>query len=96
MDFESLKEEEVKLKSEKVNSKSEASVVEKKLPKAKGIVIKERTNSEATKAKSQMEIDPRSKGKEKVGEPVKVYVPAMDEEISDEDANLTLTSRKIS
>ncbi|KAL8097301.1 hypothetical protein AgCh_030438 [Apium graveolens] len=92
----SLKEEEARLKLEKVNSKSEASVVEKKLPKAKGSVIKERTNSEATKAKSQMEIDPRSKGKKKVGEPVKVYVPAMDEEISDEHANLILISKKLS
>ncbi|KAL8131859.1 hypothetical protein AgCh_007681 [Apium graveolens] len=96
MDFESLKEEEARLKLEKVNSKSEASVVEKKIPKAKGIVIKERINPEATKAKSQMEIDPRSKGKEKVGELVKVYVPAMDEEIYVEDANLTLISKKIS
>ncbi|KAL8120418.1 hypothetical protein AgCh_017557 [Apium graveolens] len=96
MDFESLKEEEARLKLEKVNPKSEASVVEKKIPKAKGIVIKERINPEATKAKSQMEIDSRSNGKEKVGEPVKVYVPTMDEEISDEDANLTLISRKIS
>ena len=52
MDFESLKEEEARLKTEKVNSKSKASVVEKKLPKAKGIVIKERRNPEAIKAKS--------------------------------------------
>ncbi|KAL8089346.1 hypothetical protein AgCh_038965 [Apium graveolens] len=96
LDFESLKEEEARLKLEKVNSKSEVSVVEKNIPKAKGIVIKERINHEATKAKSQMEIDPRSKGKEKVGEPVKVYVPAMDEEIFVEDVNLTLISKKIS
>ena len=66
MDFESLKEEEARLKAEDVKTKSEASVVEKKFPKPKGIVIKERTNYEAIKAKSQMEIDPRSKGKEKV------------------------------
>ncbi|KAL8120989.1 hypothetical protein AgCh_017960 [Apium graveolens] len=71
MDFESLMEEEARLKSEKVKSKSEASVGKKKLPKVKGIVIKERTNPEATKAKSQLQIDPRSKGKEKVGEPIK-------------------------
>ncbi|KAL8098458.1 hypothetical protein AgCh_031278 [Apium graveolens] len=49
MDFESLMEEEARLKSERVNSKSEASVGKKTLPKAKGIVIKERTNPEATK-----------------------------------------------
>ncbi|KAL8147716.1 hypothetical protein AgCh_005152 [Apium graveolens] len=70
MNFESLMEEEARLKSEKVNSKSEASVGKKKLPTAKGIVIKERTNP--------------------------VYVPSVDEEISVEDADLTLTSRKIS
>ncbi|KAL8102783.1 hypothetical protein AgCh_027344 [Apium graveolens] len=96
MDFESLMEEEARLKSEKVKSKSEAFVGKKKLPKAKGIVIKERTNPEATKAKSQLQIDPRSKGKEKVGEPIKVYVPPVDEEITVEDAKLALTSRKIS
>ncbi|KAL8114321.1 hypothetical protein AgCh_021245 [Apium graveolens] len=80
MDLESLMEEEARLKSEKVKSKSEASIVKKKLPKLKGIVIKERTNPEATKAKSQLQIDPRSKGKEKIGEPIKVYVPPVDEE----------------
>ena len=44
-----------------------------------------------------MKIDPRSKGKEKVDEPVKVYMPVMDEEIIDDeaDANLTLTNKKI-
>ena len=52
MDFESLKEEEVRLKAENVKSKSKAFIVEKKLPKPKGIVIKEKTNSEATKSKS--------------------------------------------
>ncbi|KAL8103743.1 hypothetical protein AgCh_028081 [Apium graveolens] len=85
------------LKSEGVKTKSKASVVEKKFPKPKGIMIKERTNSEATKAKSQVEIDPRSKGKEKVDEPVKVYMPVMDEEITDdeEDASLTLMQKKI-
>ncbi|KAL8124105.1 hypothetical protein AgCh_011926 [Apium graveolens] len=96
MDFESLLEEEARLKSEKVNSKSEASVGKKKLPKVKGIVIKERTNIEATKAKSQLQIDLRLKGKEKVGEPIKVYVPPVDEEITVEDVDLTLTLRKIS
>ncbi|KAL8093226.1 hypothetical protein AgCh_035207 [Apium graveolens] len=96
MDFESIMEEEGRLKSEKVKSKSEASVGKKKLPTAKGIVIKERTNPVAIKARSQLQIHPRSKGKEKVGEPVKVYVPPVDEEISVEDADLTLTSRKIS
>ncbi|KAL8107305.1 hypothetical protein AgCh_023928 [Apium graveolens] len=96
MDFESLMEEEARLTTEKVKSKSEASVGKKKLPKTKGIVIKERTNPEATKAKSQPQIDPRSKGKEKFGEPIKVYVPPVDEEITIEDADLALTSRKIS
>ncbi|KAL8088426.1 hypothetical protein AgCh_038274 [Apium graveolens] len=97
MNFESLKEEEARLKAEGVKTKSKASVVEKKFPKPKGIVIKERTSSEATKAKSQMKIDPRSKGKEKVDEPVKVYMPVMDEEVTDdeEDANLTLMHKKI-
>ncbi|KAL8116595.1 hypothetical protein AgCh_022941 [Apium graveolens] len=75
MDFESLMEEEARLKIEKVNCKSEASVVKKKLPMAKGIVIKERINPVATKAKSHLQIDPRSKGKEKVGEPVKLLLP---------------------
>lgn len=45
-------------------------------------------------AKSQPQIDPRSKGKEKVGEPIKVYVPPVNEEITDEDDDLALTSRK--
>ncbi|KAL8115625.1 hypothetical protein AgCh_022215 [Apium graveolens] len=94
MDLESLMEEEARFKSEKVKSKSEASG-KKKLPKLKGIVIKERTNTEATMTKSQPQIDPRSKGKEKVGEPIKVYVPLVNEEITDEDADLALTSRKV-
>ena len=51
MDLESLMEEEARLKSEKVTSKSEASG-KKTLPKLKVIVIKETTNLEATKAKS--------------------------------------------
>ncbi|KAL8120303.1 hypothetical protein AgCh_017461 [Apium graveolens] len=97
MDFESLKEEEARLKAEGVKTKSKASVVEKKFPKPKGIVIKQRTSSEATKVKSQVEIDPRSKGKEKVDEPVKVFMLVMDEEIIDEeeDVNLTLMQKKI-
>ncbi|KAL8090935.1 hypothetical protein AgCh_040128 [Apium graveolens] len=45
-------------------------------------MIKEKTNSEATKseykAKSQVEVDPSFKGKAKVDEPVKVYMPIMD------------------
>ncbi|KAL8147046.1 hypothetical protein AgCh_004677 [Apium graveolens] len=94
MDLESLMEEEARLKSERVTSKSEASG-KKTLPKLKGIVIKERTNIEAILAKSQPQIDPRSKGKEKVGEPIKVYVPPENEEITDEKDDLTLTSRKV-
>ncbi|KAL8146507.1 hypothetical protein AgCh_004291 [Apium graveolens] len=94
MDLESLMEEEARLKSEKVTSKSEASG-KKTLPKLKGIVIKERTNTEVTLAKSQPQIDPRSKGKEKVGEPIKVYVPPENEKITYEDADLALTSRKV-
>ncbi|KAL8107130.1 hypothetical protein AgCh_023792 [Apium graveolens] len=94
MDLESLKEEEARLKSKKATSKSEASG-KKSLPKLKGIVIKEKAQTEATFAKSQPKIDPRSKGKEKVGEPVKVYVPPEDEEITDDKDNLALTSRKV-
>ncbi|KAL8134537.1 hypothetical protein AgCh_009526 [Apium graveolens] len=94
MDFESLKEEEARLKSEKVTSKSEASG-KKLLPKLKGIVIKERTHTEATLARSQPQIDPRSKGKEKVGEPIKAYVPPEEEEITDGKDDLALTSRKV-
>ncbi|KAL8134856.1 hypothetical protein AgCh_009747 [Apium graveolens] len=94
MDLESLKEEESRLKSEKVTSKSEASG-KKLLPKLKGIVIKERTHTEATLATSQPQIDPRSKGKEKVGEPIKAYVPPEEEEITDGKDDLALTSRKV-
>ncbi|KAL8119762.1 hypothetical protein AgCh_017026 [Apium graveolens] len=96
MDFESLKEEEARLKAENVKSKSKAFIVEKKLPKPKGIVIKEKTNSEATKAKSQVEVDPRFKGKAKIDEPVKVYMPIMDMETkSDEDTSLILKKKNI-
>ncbi|KAL8094300.1 hypothetical protein AgCh_035994 [Apium graveolens] len=94
MDLESLKEEEARLKSEKVTSKSEASG-KKLLPKPKGIVIKERIHTEKTLARSQPQIDPRSKGKEKVGEPIKPYVPPEEEEITDGKDNLALTSRKV-
>ncbi|KAL8099777.1 hypothetical protein AgCh_032147 [Apium graveolens] len=94
MDLESLKEEEARLKSEKITSKSEASG-KKSLPKLKGIVIKERTHTEATLARSRPQIDPRSKGKEKVGEPIKVYVPPEEEEITDKKDDLALTSRKV-
>ncbi|KAL8114452.1 hypothetical protein AgCh_021347 [Apium graveolens] len=94
MDLESLKEEEARLKSEKVTSKSEASG-KKLLPKPKGIVIKERTHTEATLARSQPQIDPRSKGKEKVGEPIMPYVPPKEEEITDGKDDLALTTRKV-
>ena len=53
MDLESLKEEEARLKAENVKSKSKASITAKKPPKPKGIVIKEKTNSEATKSESK-------------------------------------------
>ncbi|KAL8101334.1 hypothetical protein AgCh_033278 [Apium graveolens] len=94
MDLESLKEEEARLKSEKVTSKSEASG-KKLLPKPKGIVIKERIHTEETLARSQPQIDPRSKGKEKVGEPIKPYVPPEEEEITGGKDDLALTSRKV-
>ena len=43
-----------------------------------------------------MQINPRSKGKEKVGEPIKVYVPPVDEEIiNDEDTSLILKKKDI-
>ena len=100
MDFESLKKEEARLKAENDKFKSKASITAKKPPKPKGIMIKEKTNSEAikseSKAKSQIEVDPRSKGKEKIDEPVKVYMPIMDEEIiNDEDTSLILKKKDI-
>ncbi|KAL8119344.1 hypothetical protein AgCh_016752 [Apium graveolens] len=91
MDFESLKEEEARLKSK-------ASITAKKPPKPKGIVIKEKTNSEATKieskAKSQVEVDPRFKGKAKVDEPVKVYMPIMDLEAKSDTINSDITMKQ--
>ncbi|KAL8090662.1 hypothetical protein AgCh_039917 [Apium graveolens] len=99
MDFESMKEEESRLKAENVKSKSKASISAKKPPKPKGIVIKEKTNFEATKfeskVKSQVEVDPRFKGKAKVDDSVKIYLPIMDLEVkSDEDTSLILKKKK--
>ncbi|KAL8119347.1 hypothetical protein AgCh_016755 [Apium graveolens] len=95
MDFESLKEEEARLKAENVKSKSKASITAKKPPKPKGIMIKEKTNSKATKieskAKSQVEVDPRFKGKARVYEPVKVYMPIMDLEAKSNTVNSDIT-----
>ena len=54
MDFESLKEEEARFKAENVKSKSKAPITAKKPPNPKGIVIKEKTNSEATKSESKV------------------------------------------
>ena len=74
MDLETLKEEEARFAAEKTNLKSKASNAKKPpRPKAKGIVIKERSNSEASKPKtrSQVEIDPKDKGKIKIDEPTK-------------------------
>ncbi|KAL8115689.1 hypothetical protein AgCh_022256 [Apium graveolens] len=75
IDLETLKEEEARFAAEKTNLKSKASDTKKPLrPKEKGIVIREKSNSKTSKSKtrSQTEIDPKSKGKEKVGEPLKI------------------------
>ncbi|KAL8134557.1 hypothetical protein AgCh_009539 [Apium graveolens] len=75
MDLETLKEEEARFATDKINLKSKASDAKKPpRPKQKGIVIREMSNSETSKFKtrSQIEIDPKSKGKEKVGEPLKI------------------------
>ena len=56
MDFEKLKEEEARLKAEHTNQKSKtAKVTAKKLPrpKEKGIVIKEKSNTEASRPKTR-------------------------------------------
>ncbi|KAL8132117.1 hypothetical protein AgCh_007860 [Apium graveolens] len=66
MDLENLKEEEARFKAKKKNLKPKASVAKKPpRPKEKGIVIKEKSNTEASKPKtrSQIEIDPKDKGK---------------------------------
>ena len=77
MDLETLKEEEARFAAEKTNPKSKASNAKKPpRPKEKGIVIKERSTSEASKPKtrSQVEIDPKAKGKGKIDEPTKTHV----------------------
>ena len=97
LDLEMLEEEEARLKAaiDKSQSKSKASATAKKPPQAKGIVIKERTSDEASKAKSQVEYDPKFKGKGKVDELVRVYMPTMDEQIDvDEDTDLILKKKK--
>ncbi|KAL8103728.1 hypothetical protein AgCh_028071 [Apium graveolens] len=74
MDLETLKEEEARFAVEKINLKSKASNAKKPpRPKEKGIVIKERSTSEASKPKtrSQVKIDPKAKGKGKIDEPTK-------------------------
>ncbi|KAL8099431.1 hypothetical protein AgCh_031894 [Apium graveolens] len=74
MDLENLKEEEARFKAENINLNSKASVAKKPpRPKEKGIVIKEKSNTEASKpmTRSQTEIDPKDKGKGKVDEPIK-------------------------
>ena len=74
MDLENLKEEEAKFKAEKKNIKLKASVAKKPpRPKEKGIVIKEKSHTEALKPKtrSQTEIDPKDTGKGKIDEPIK-------------------------
>ena len=76
MDLETLKEEEARFAAEKTNLKSKASNTKKPpRPKEKGIVIKERSTSEASKPKtrSQVEIDPKAKGKGKIDEPTKTH-----------------------
>ncbi|KAL8148288.1 hypothetical protein AgCh_005602 [Apium graveolens] len=74
MDLETLKEEEARFAGEKKNSKSKASDTKKPpRPKEKGIVIKEKSNSETSKfeTRSQTESDPKDKGKRKIHEPTK-------------------------
>ncbi|KAL8125273.1 hypothetical protein AgCh_012817 [Apium graveolens] len=74
MDLETLKEEEARLVAEKINPKSKALDAKKPpWPKEKGIVIKEKLNSETSKFKtrSQTESDPKDKGKGKIYEPTK-------------------------
>ncbi|KAL8104425.1 hypothetical protein AgCh_028585 [Apium graveolens] len=73
-DLENLKEEEARFKAEKTNLKPKAFVAKKPpRPNVKGIVIKEKSHTEASKPKtrSQSEIDPKDKGKGKVDEPIK-------------------------
>ncbi|KAL8109799.1 hypothetical protein AgCh_025768 [Apium graveolens] len=75
INLETLKEEEARFAAEKTNLKSKASEVKKPpRPKEKGIVIREKSNSKTSKSKtrSQTEIESTSKGKEKVGEPLKI------------------------
>ncbi|KAL8120247.1 hypothetical protein AgCh_017410 [Apium graveolens] len=74
MDLETLKEEEARFAAKKTNPKSKASDAKKPpRPKEKGIVIKEKLNSETSKFKtrSQTESDPKEKGKGKIYEPTK-------------------------
>ncbi|KAL8114350.1 hypothetical protein AgCh_021271 [Apium graveolens] len=74
MGLENVQEEEARFKAEKKNLKPKASVA-KKAPrtKEKGIMIKEKSISGASKAKtrSQFEIDPKDKGKGKFDKPIK-------------------------
>ncbi|MDV3180567.1 MAG: hypothetical protein Q8829_02710, partial [Candidatus Phytoplasma australasiaticum] len=75
MDLETPKEEEARFAAEKTNLLSKSSDTKKpSRTKEKGIVIREKSNSEISKSKtrSQTKIDPKSKGKEKVGEPLKI------------------------
>ena len=82
VDLESLKAEEIRLKVEHEKSKSQK-ITAKKPPKPKGIVIKE-SNSEANKSKSKVkslvEFDPMFKGKMKVDNPNRIFLPTMDQE----------------
>ncbi|KAL8106700.1 hypothetical protein AgCh_023449 [Apium graveolens] len=72
MDLENLKEEKAIFAAEKTNLKSKASNTKKPpRPKEKGIVMKEKSNSDS-KTRSQVEIDPKVKGKEKVDESTKI------------------------
>ncbi|KAL8101032.1 hypothetical protein AgCh_033059 [Apium graveolens] len=108
IDLETLKEEEARFAVEKTNPKFKASVVEKPpRSKEKGIVIKEKSITEASKAKtrSQIEIDSKSKGKEKVDEPLKkkknssipVYQTTLhDDDLIEDETVQILKRRKIS
>ncbi|KAL8149247.1 hypothetical protein AgCh_006306 [Apium graveolens] len=93
-ELETLKEEEARFAAEKTNLKSKASDAEKpSRTKEKGIVIREKSNSETSKSKtrSKTEIDPKSKGKEKVGEPLKIEkkisssIPVYQTTVNDDD-----------
>ena len=111
MDLENLKEEEARFAAEKTNLKSKASDAKKPpRPKVKSIVIKEMAEASKPKTRSQVEIDPKEKGKGKIDEPTKpqemkifqilmkpVYkiVQVFDDTTAEDETVETLKRRKI-